>query len=392
PGDGDFTTNGCGSPDLQNLGDLLFGLMDTESQNQFFSGQALTQASTDNRQFRYHEYDFYGQDSWKVRSNLTLNFGLRYQFNGVPFEVNNSFSNLYADPSGFAPFTFQAVGPGTGKLLYNNDFRDFEPRVGFSWDPFKNGKTSVRVGYGIFHDRIFGNLLGNARGNPPFQQTYFNEPFSTPESTPLPPTVPALAVVGQDAFITPDIIADNIKMPYQEAWNAGIQREFHGDVSVEMNYVGRRGGRLYRPVNGNQPQTNLIQTLLTSGDCFGTPCSQDPSLVSGSLLYLGGVDGIYTLNGNRFDTVNNTAFFEAIVNQSAAHSFYNAAQVNITKRMSHGLQIQGAYTWAHSIDDSADPIAPGEGAFNHSIPRNSFDLALERGNSDFDVRHRLSIN
>ena len=396
PGDPDFTTNGCGSPDLQGMGELLTGFMDTETQNQFFFGKALTQASTDNRLFRYHEYDFFAQDSWKVRSNLTLNFGLRYQFNGVPYEVNNTFSNLYVDPSGFAPFTFQEVGPGTGKLLYNNDFLDFEPRLGFSWDPFRNGKTSVRGGFGLFHDRIFGNLLGNARGNPPYQQTFFNEPIftasPTPDTDPMPTTVPATAVVQPDAFITPDIIAGNIKMPYQEAWNLGVQREVGRDLTIEVNYVGRRGGRLYRPVNGNQAPTNRIQELLTNGDCFGVPCSQNPRFVSGSLLYLGGAFGIYTLNGNRYDAVNNTAFFEAIVNQSAAHSFYHAAQINVTKRMSHGMQIQGAYTWAHAIDDSADPIAPGEGAFNHSLPRNSFNTELERGNSDFDVRQRLAIN
>jgi outer membrane receptor protein involved in Fe transport len=396
PGDPDYSTNGCGSPDLQGMGELLFGFMDTESQNQFFSGKALAQTSTDNRKFRYHEYGFYGQDSWKVRSNLTLNFGLRYEFNGVPFETSNTFSNLYQDPSGFAPFTFQAVGPGTGRLLYSNDYHDFEPRVGFSWDPFKNGKTSLRAGFGIFHDRIFGNLLGNARGNPPFQQTYFNEPIftasPTPDTEPMPPTMPATAVVDQDAFITPDIIAANIKMPYEEAWNFGVQHELGRNLTVEVDYVGRRGGRLWRAVNGNQPQTNLIQELLANGDCFGVPCSQYPQFVSGQLLYLGGVYGIYTLNGSRFDTVNNTAFFEAVMNQSSAHSFYHAAQANVTKRMSHGMQLQGAYTWAHSIDDSADPLAPGEGAFGHSFPRNSFKLALERGNSDFDVRQRLSIN
>jgi len=104
----------------------------------------------------------------------------------------------------------------------------------------------------------------------------------------------------------------------------------------------------------------MIQQLLTSGDCFGLPCSQNSRFVSGSLLYLGGVDGIYTLNSNRFDAVNNTAFFEAIVNQASAHSFYHAAQVNITKRMSHGLQIQGAYTWAHSIDRTAFDLPQGQ--------------------------------
>jgi len=396
PGNPDFTTNGCGSPDLQNMGNLLMGYMDTETQNQFFTGKSLLQQSTDNRKFRYHEYGFFGQDSWKIRTNLTLDLGIRYEFNGVPYETTNSFSNLYQDPSGVAPFTFVPVGPGAGRLLYTNDYGDFEPRVGFSWSPHNDNKTSVRGGFGIFHDRIFGNLLGNARGNPPFQQTFTQYPFTFPEDSPLPNPITPTAVVDQDAFITPDIIANDIMMPYEEAWNFGVQREVNKDTTLEINYVGRRGGRLWRPVNGNQPQTNLIQQLLASGDCTESgvtmPCSQESALVSGSLLYVGGYYGIYTMNGERFDAVNNTAFDEAIVNQASAHSFYHALQANVTKRMSHGFQIQGAYTWAHSIDDSADPLAPGAGAFSHSLPRNSFDLALERGNSDFDVRQRATIN
>ena len=390
PSNGDFSTNGCGSPDLQNMGDMLFGYMDTESQNQFFDHSG-NQTSTDNRDFRYHEYDFYGQDSWKVRSNLTLNFGLRYQFNGVPYEVHNNFSSLFQDPQGSAPFTFEVVGPGTGRQIYNNDWHDFEPRLGFAWDPFNTTKTSIRGGFGIFHDRIFGNLLGNTRSNPPFQESYFNEPFTLPDGTDLPPTVPPSPEIDQDAFFTPTLIDPNLKMPYSANWNFGIQRELTSSLTLEANYVGSSGVRLYREFNGNSPQPSRVQTLLQSGECFGGPCTQAD--VSGSgLLYEGGYFGIYTLNGERYDAVNNTAFFEAIVNQAHGHSTYHAAQLTLTKRMSRGLQIQGAYTWAHAIDDSADPIAVGEGAFAHGLPRNSFALGNERGNSDFDVRQRLVIN
>ena len=82
-----------------------------------------------------HEYAAYAQDSWKVLPNLTVDFGLRYEFNGVPFERNGNLSNLFQYAQGSAPFTFSLVGPGPGNLLYNNDWKDFEPRFGFSWDP-----------------------------------------------------------------------------------------------------------------------------------------------------------------------------------------------------------------------------------------------------------------
>jgi hypothetical protein len=394
PSNGDFSTNGCGSPDLQNMGDMLFGYMDTESQSQFFDHEG-NRTSTDNRDFRYHEYDYYAQDSWKVRPNLTLNYGLRYQFNGIPFETDNNLSSLFQDPSGPGPFTFQVVGPGTGRNIYNNDYRDFEPRVGFAWDPFSTGKTSIRGGFGIFHDRIFGNLLGNTRSNPPFQETPFNEPFTLPESTPLPDTSAVSPVIGEDYFFTPTLIDPNLKLPYSANWNFGIQRELTQSVTLEANYVGSSGVRLYREYNGNSPQPWRVQQLLQNGVCYtadpnGAPCTQAD--LSGGLLYLGGYYGLYTLDGERYDAVNNTAFYEAIVNQSHAHSTYHAAQLTLTKRMSHGVQIQGAYTWAHAIDDAADPLATGEGAFDHGIPRNSFKLGNERGNSDFDVRQRLVIN
>jgi Carboxypeptidase regulatory-like domain len=381
-----YMTNGCGSPNLQNIAAMLFGQLDNEYQAQYFD-KSGNRTATDNRDFRYHEYGFFAQDTWRLRPNLTLDYGLRYEFDGVPFEANNNFSNLYQDPSGFAPFTFQVVGPGTGKLLYNNDPYDFEPRVGFSWDPFSTGKTSVRGGFGIFHDRIFGNLLGNARGNPPFQQTVNNyyyyptpsQPFPLIEATPLPATLPTSAEVDQFAFITPDLFANNIKMPYSENWNLGIQRELASNLTIEINYVGSRGFRLWRVVDGNPPQPALVSALLADG--------VPPDLLTGSLLWYGGDFGYYP-----FDATNNNAFLQADYNESSAHSLYNAAQVNITKRMSNGFQIQGAYTWAHAIDDAPDPLAPGEGAFSHVFPRNSFNLAAERGNSDFDVRNRFVFN
>ncbi len=87
-------------------------------------------------------------------------------------------SNLLTDPFNYVPGHFHR-GPGTGKQLYKSDYSNIEPRVGFSWDPWGDGKTAVRGAFGIFHDRVFGNLFGNARGNPPFEQDYLQS-RSTP--------------------------------------------------------------------------------------------------------------------------------------------------------------------------------------------------------------------
>lgn len=166
---------------LQDMVWSLFGTVGSVTQAQFFD-KAGNRTADDLRGFRQKDFAAFAQDTFKILPNLTLNYGLRYQFNGVPYEVNNLLSTLFADPSGQAPFTFTIAGQKEHGLppLYSNDWHDFEPRVGIAWDPFKNGRTSFRAGYGIFHDRLFGQLLGLARGNPPFQQVSFQQLFGPP--------------------------------------------------------------------------------------------------------------------------------------------------------------------------------------------------------------------
>lgn len=376
------TGTGCDGPStLQDMASMLFGIADTESQGQFFDkGQNRT--PDDFRRFRQHEYSFYFQDSWKVKPNLTLNLGARYQFNGVPYEVNGNLSNLYVPANGPAPLTFQLAGPGSGRLLYNNDFSNFEPRVGFSWDPFKKGTTSIRGAYGIFHDRIFGNLFTNAKGSPPFQATITTNPFDVPENLPLPGDQTPSATVDDLASITPTLFDTHLRIPYSENWNFGIQHVVRG-VTIEVNYVGTRGVHLLRAVDGNPPDPKLVQQLIALG--------VDPSELQFAALYVG--DPFF---GLPFNAAHNSAFASgfsgggAALNRSIGNSTYNGLQVNITKRFAHGIQIQGAYTYSHAIDDAPDPIDPAEN--NRVFPRNSYAIANERGNSDYDLRQRLVFN
>jgi hypothetical protein len=392
-------TDSTGNPDFvfQDMANTLIGVMDTETQSQFFN-KAGNRTPDDMRRFRQHEYDFYVQDSWKIRPNLTLNFGLRYQFNGVPFEVNNNLSNLFENASSVAPdvldpatpgctsspcngFTFTLVGPGTGHLLYDNNFNNFEPRIGFAWDPFRDGKTSVRGAFGIFHDRVFGNLFGNAAGNPPFQQTPVSQPFDQPENVPLPGTVQT-SIHAADGDCNPNcgseffptIIDRHFPMPYTSTWNFGIQRELLRNLTVDVNYVGNRGFHQFRVVDGNPPQPGLVASNLAAG----TPTDA----LTFSNLWFGGPG---------LQSVNNTAFFQAALNKAIGNSWYHGLQVNVNKRFGRGFQIQGAYTYAHAIDDSSDPLVAEEKT-NRSFPRNSFELFNERGNSGFDIRHRLVVN
>jgi len=312
----------------------------------------------------------------------------------VPYEVNDLLSTLFTNPSGQAPFTFTIAGQRDQGLpsLYNNDWHDFEPRVGIAWDPFQNGKTSIRAGYGIFHDRLFGQLLGLTRGNPPFQQIFFEPFFAAGVLVPVsalgpPPSLTATPIVPDFGFnasgmlqggILPFIIDPHLRMPYSQGWNFGVQRELPGSLLLEVNYVGSRGTRLLRVVDGNPPQPALVSQLIADG--------VPPQLLQFDALYLAAEEGILP-----FDAVNNNAFLHAELFNNTASSVYHALQANITKRMSNGLAVQAAYTLSHAIDNSSDPLTPATGN-NQGFPRDSLNLTAERGNSDFDVRQRLTIN
>ena len=375
----------------------LFGFVVSQSENQFFNFKGVRSAS-DLRGFRQREWGIFAQDTWKIRSNLTLTYGLRWEYFGVPFEVNNNLSNLFADASGSAPFTFTQVGPGTGKTLYANDFKLFEPRIGIAWDPFKNGKTSVRAGYGIFHDRVFGNLVGNARGNPPFQQSFSASPFAQTTALVTPTTVASSPIVnnidpntglGGEIFAT--LFDPNFKTPYSQNWNVGIQRQITNTLTFEINYVGVKGSRIFRVVDANPPQPKLVAQLLAFCSDPANAFGCDTSTLTFANLWLGKEFGALP-----FDAVNNNAFESPFstpgssLNKSIGQSIYHGLQLNVQKRLSHGFQIQGAYTYSHSISDVNDPLVAAAG--NRSFPRNSFNLRAERGNSDFDIRHRGVIN
>ncbi len=372
---------------LQTMAAALLGVPGVQTQTQFYNA-AGTRTAVDFREFVQHEYGFFVQDSWKVRNNLTLQLGLRYEFDGVPFERDGNLSNLlnqqaYAMP----PITFQTVGPGTGRQLYRDDYHDFEPRVGIAWDPFRTGKTSFRAGYGIFHDRIFGNLFTNLKGNPPFVagiQNLPNEDFANGIGSPLtlgslhPPVTqpaPSASVPDQSLLSGISILNPNLKTPYTQAWNAGIQRDLGHGMTIEVNYVGSGSHRLLRSVDGNPPQPAYVAFFQANGTL--------PKTVSGGTLRIAPFVGLPQVTGN-------TAFEEPIVVESVGNATYNGLQTVFHKRLGHGLDFQAAYTWSHAIDDAADPlVAPGG---NRNIARNSFNLHEERGTSDYDLRHRLIIN
>jgi carboxypeptidase family protein len=382
---------------VSDAASALYGFVAEDLNGEFFNKSGI-RVATDDKLFRQHEYDWFAQDTWKVRRNLTLTLGLRYQLDGVPYEEKANMSNLLTDPSTTFPVTLSIVGPGTGNQLYKTDYSNIEPRVGFSWDPKGDGKMAVRGAFGIFHDRVFGNLFGNARGNPPFEQDYQQFPFETindafgsglfpaivPNTTPSP-TIPDYDPVTGVGALAPVLFDTHFRNPVSNNWNFGIQRELPGNNTLDLSYVGSKGTHIYRAVDGNPPDPNLVNQLVAfcsdPTNAFG--CT--PATVSSTALYIGAQQGSLP-----FNAVAHNALLQPVFNRSVGNSLYNALQAKFTRRLTHGLQLQASYTWAHGIDDSPDPIDPAQG--NRTFPRNSRNLAQDRGNSDNDIRHVAVIN
>lgn len=371
------------SPSKRGFEDLVWGAQGAVAnnlENQFFTREGVRRPS-DLSRFREHEWATFAQDTWKVTPRLTAIIGLRYAFNGVPYEKDGNFANYFGDTSVATPadgFVFTSVGPGTGRQLYADSWKLIEPRFGFAYDLHGDGKTAIRGGFGIFHDRIFDNLFGNAKSNPPYQSTLNNFPFN---ATPHTPTVATIAFPGpltpsasvsDGAYITPVIIDPNLKIPTSESYNIGIQHQLTNRLVFEVNYVGNHSTHGLREIDGNPPQPNLVQQSLDAG--------VDPASLQLNALYLGGSDFA--------PRVNNTAFLHTLFQTSVVSSNYNALQTRISGQFG-GFTLTGSYTYAHSLDNGSDPIVPGAGG--SGVPRNSFDLGPEYGSSDFDVRHRGTV-
>ncbi len=401
----------------------LLGVVYQETQTQLFNF-AGNRVSSDQRGTR--ERDMYGfvQDQFKLTSNFTLNYGMRYEWDGVPWEVHNALSNAsLAALSGPATVTFSQVTRGGPNGLYTNDTNGFEPRVGLAWDPFKKGKTSIRAGYGISRDRQFFNVTGNLRGNPPLSGLYVNNAFINNGPTtaiqisnvPLPTTLnPApAATLQQFAFAFPQTVTRNFHVPYVQQWNFGIQHQLGAGLTLELNYVGNKANRLYRIIDGNPPNNALVAKLRAycsdptfdnnnpqpnPNNPFG--CIDNPNAlpqyetVQGQNLYIGAdlalLTGGAVPNVLPFDAVQNAAAAHANTSASLANSNSHALQATLSKQLRHGMSFQANYTWAHSIDDASDGFRFQQGQF--PFPANTGFLNREKGNSSFDVRHRAVIN
>jgi outer membrane receptor protein involved in Fe transport len=399
------------------------------------------------RHWRNWEVGAYFQDDWKATKRLTLNLGLRWDFYqrhteednlattfilGAPSSSLPGIAGQVADanapfgsagcPSTIAPNTQILAGVcGTGGFapassLGPNRYKDFGPRVGFAWDVFGDGKTSMRGGFGISYEGTLYNPLSNSRWNPPYYS--FNEagalnnlPNSTIVYGPTtcsggvctpsgaPPTylgaagnttagqgVGAQAVgnlTGWDytnpdaAFLTGIVLPQGIDDPYVYNFYYGLQREIAPKVVVEADYVGTVGHKLFRAQQINRAVGGQLPSGSTVTNNIGETVS---SLITP-------LDGAGLPNPNY-----------AVLRQwaNANNSNYNGLQLSVRKQMSHGVLFNANYTWSHSIDNGSswhDAATTAAGAAaGDGYSTDLTNQGLDRGNSVFDIRQRLSFN
>jgi hypothetical protein len=292
---------------------------------------------------RTHSYDFFGNDTWRLRRDFVLTMGLRYEYNSPAVDAANR-ADVYNPATGSLVQLGQGGFPRGG---YDPDYRNFAPQIGLAWSPDGRETTVIRAAYGIHFDQ---SSLAPGEG------LYFSAPYynfnlyypiqglvnlslTNPFPSNFPVPYPGSAIALQR----------NLQTPYLQQWNFGIQRQLGKPRVLEIAYVGSKGTHLIDSRNIDQPQPSVNQ--------------QNPG--------------------------PNPKFSEIDLIESQANSIYHSLQVRLQQRLSKGLSMLASYTYSKSIDDAS-------GFFNTAgdpdYPQNAYDLSAERGRSDFDIRQRFTLS
>jgi hypothetical protein len=299
------------------------------------------------RNFRQSMLDFYIQDDIQISRNLTVNLGLRYERVSEPDERDGLLSNLR---------DLHEPEPTPGRLFENPSNLNFAPRAGVAWDPFGDGKTSVRSGFGIFYSQLWSDFYSNSGNRQP--------PFYTLGSIANPVFPNAFSLINSPSFVLgrQDVIQYQPNNPYAMQFNLTVQRQVASGTVVSAGYSGGRGVHLVRLIDGNQ----ALPVILPDGRyCFISVCSPDAAVTS---------------------RVQNPNYTGIRYKPTDAQSNYNALQLSFEQRFFKGLLLNVNYTWSRNIDNGTVEITQGS---DNDLPQNPFDPRAERGLSNFDVRNYL---
>ncbi|MGH9880735.1 MAG: TonB-dependent receptor domain-containing protein, partial [Pyrinomonadaceae bacterium] len=280
---------------------------------------------------------FFVQDNYKLQSNVTLELGLRYDWNMTPTERYDRFIV-------FDPKTASLIRVGTQlDAVYHQNNKNFQPRLGFAWDPFKSGKTSVRAAYSIQVDQPMTSVVTALAANPPLViPLTFSGAIRFDNALDL----------AQAAGLAPQTVDHGFDNAYVQSWNLNVQRELLPNLALSIGYFGSQGTHLITRRNINQP-INGVRPYPT--------LSQSSPILPGAAV------------GNITQA------------ESTGKSSYNALWATVNQRLRNGLQFNAYYTWSKSLDYNS---LSSQGV----VAQNSYDLRADRGPSDFDARHRIVIS
>ncbi len=284
---------------------------------------------------------FFAMDSIRLRPNLLMEIGMRYDWYGTPTEAQNRFTV-------FDPTTSSLVQVGSGiDAPYQQSARNFEPRIGFSWNLRGDGKTVVRTAYAIVTDQPITGLVTGLASNPPFS---FPVSFSPTSAVPFVSFGNAFGIAS--GSVSPTSVAHNYRLAYVQQYNFNIQQQLPGQIGLTVGYYGNKGTDMNIARNYNQP-VNGVRPF--------------PVVSSSSAI----------LPGKPLANI--------IVYESGGNSNYNGLWVTGAKRFSRGLQFNTSYTFAKSIDYNSRNV-------QGLTVQDSYNLRNDRGLSDFDARHRFVLS
>lgn len=333
--------------------------------------EAVTPGSLLTRNYTFNTVGFYGQDDFRVTQRLTLNLGLRYEFFTTPTEIhgnNYRFLNVQTD-------TASSQGP----IMRNPSFKNFSPRVGFAWDVFGDGKTAVRGGAGILYD--VGNI-GSALKN----QMSALPPLTTSSSSQSGVLTLPFTFTPAEAGRNITTINYNIGQPHMVEYNLTVERQFPGGMALSLSYVGSRGYNLWttREFNWFQPLS------ITNGLEYWGP---GVSNYGGGLFF---PNSAWAANGgNQPSLPVNPNWDSQTMYTTGALSWYNALEVELNKRITHGLQFQVTYTYSRSLDDAQSMQYSNDCGINAPGSTSNADPIFpinDKGPSCTDQPNDLSVN
>jgi hypothetical protein len=361
---------------------------------------------------RQKNVEWFAQDEWRARRNLTLYYGVRYSYFGPAYDRNGQLSNFVPElwnaaqapqvtgagnrvvgtgnfcnglvvnaqnyTTGPAAFNCTPLASPWGKYVYQASKHDYAPRIGLAWDPFGKGTTSIRTGYGIYHEQIPVSTIELLANNPPYQET------TTVLNTTLDQPIPAGQPISVVAPLTPQSITRSIQShldtPYMQHWSLDVQHQFGSKTVMTVGYYGSKGTHLIGFTEYNDlPLGKAITTQCATGaNTLQTPgAATTLCMTPGTAL---------TATPAIFDQIRPFRGYRSLnILESRYNSNYHSLQVSAQHRFTGASQANLAYTWSKNLTDNQSSSV-------NAAPQDINNIRAEYGRAILDRRHVINVN